>query len=129
MGAGAVLFPLPTHAAFEWFTGLTNSVTSVLNGVITLLLAVAVVVFFVGLIKLIGKAGQNPQMVAQARRTMGWGLVIIFVMATLWGIIYFARCTFGVESCAIIRGVDAPTPGLENDPFNNPNPFDRDGAA
>lgn len=68
----------------------------VLNRLIPLLIAAALVVFFWGLVQYVlsGKAkGAKDIMVA--------GLLALFVMTSVWGIIRLAQNTFGVNNSSI----------------------------
>ena len=75
-------------------TGLISFAGDILNRIIPVLIAFALVVFFWGLIQYIRthKGGKD---------TMVAGLVALFIMVSVWGIIRIAQNTLGVSNSAI----------------------------
>ena len=49
---------------------------------------IAVLVFFWGLVKFISKAGDETAH-EEGKRLMIWGILALFIMVSIWGIIYF----------------------------------------
>ena len=94
----AALFALPMVAFAQTPTNLTGLIAfagDILNRVIPVLIALALVIFFWGLVKYIssGKAaGGKDIMIA--------GLVGLFIMVSVWGIIRIAQNTLGVGNAA-----------------------------
>lgn len=85
--------------AFAQTTGgnLTNLLylaLNMVNLVIPLLIAVALVVFFWGLIKYIAGAGEGNE---EGRKIMIAGIVGLFVMVSIWGIIRVIGNTLGIQ--------------------------------
>ena len=67
-----------------------------LNGVIGLFITLAIVVFFWGLIKyLISLDHENAN---EGLKIMFWGVIAIFVMVSIWGIIRLLQSTLSVSS-------------------------------
>lgn len=96
----AVLFALPAVAFAQTPTnllGLINLVGTVLNALIPILIALALVVFFWGLVKYI--ISKKP---GEGRSIMIAGLVGLFVMVSVWGIIRLAQNTLGVNNSTAI---------------------------
>jgi hypothetical protein len=73
---------------------LINAVGYMVRLVIPILVALAVVVFFWGLVKYIWGQGKDT---ATGRSTMIAGLISIFVMVTLWGVITFFQSTLNIS--------------------------------
>ena len=71
-------------------------ISNLLNGVIGLFITLAIVVFFWGLIKYLWSMG--PDDAHQGIKIMFWGVVAIFVMVSIWGIIRLVQRSFGVTS-------------------------------
>lgn len=67
----------------------------ILNPLIVLLFAVALIVFFWGLVEFIFKAGSDEGR-ETGRRNMMWGIVGMFIMVAVYGIIKLILATFGV---------------------------------
>ncbi len=87
--------PLITFGAFEDIKTMAGELTETINILIIVLVAVAVVVFLYGLVQLLTKAGGDKDMVIRAKNTIGWGLALIFIMVSLWGIILLMQSLFG----------------------------------
>ena len=77
--------------------------SALLNALIGILITIAIVIFFWGLIKYMMTMGTEDA--HKAIHLMIWGIVSIFVMVSIWGIIQLLQRTFGVERTqAIIPG-------------------------
>ena len=66
-----------------------------LNALIGLFITLAIVVFFWGLIKYLWDMGEDK---AQGLQIMMYGVIAIFVMVSIWGIIRLLQNTFKVTS-------------------------------
>jgi FtsH-binding integral membrane protein len=94
----AVIYTLPLVAFAQTpnnLTGLISFAGDILNRIIPVLIALALVVFFWGLVMYIVK--KKP---GEARGVMIAGLLGLFVMVSVWGIIRLAQNTFGVGNAA-----------------------------
>lgn len=91
----AFLYALPFVAFAQSSSGnlapiknLVVSVGQILNMLVPVLIAAALVVFFWGLVMYIWSGGKNS---AQGRKVMLAGLVSLFVMVSVWGIVRLAQ--------------------------------------
>jgi len=75
---------------------LIKNVGEITNGLIILLIAVAVVVFFWGLVRFIISA-QDEEARKNGKQLMIWGLVALLIMVALWGIIQFFADALGLD--------------------------------
>ena len=66
-----------------------------LNGVIGLMVTLAIVIFFWGLIQYLVNVGEEK---SKGLQIMFYGVVAIFVMVSLWGIVRMFQITFGVTN-------------------------------
>lgn len=74
---------------------LAHSIAQIFNAGAILLLTATLVVYFYGVVANIYKRGQGEKN-TNLRETILWGVIIIFVMVSLWGIIqYFQTSLFG----------------------------------
>jgi len=98
------LFVLPaiTFAADAGFVtrlqpvrDLVKSIGDIVAMLIPILIAAALVMFFVGLIQYVLKAGGKGG--KQGRNYMMWGLVALFVMISVYGIIRLAQSALGIS--------------------------------
>jgi|SRR6185437_2085517 len=98
----AVLFALPFVAfaqALQPVKNLIVAIGQILNMLIPLLIASAIVVFFWGLVKYIWSGGSEEGR-EQGKHVMIAGLVALFVMVSVWGIVALAQGALGVQGNA-----------------------------
>ena len=74
---------------------IADNILIVLNVVITIVFVLAIVVFGWGVVKYITAAG-NPEKEKEARSFLWWGVVGIFVLASVFGLVQFIGKYFGV---------------------------------
>ena len=70
---------------------LIKAVGGLINPLITILVGVALLVFFWGLVRFIFRVGGDEKAVEEGKRIMIWGLIALFVMISVWGIIGFIQ--------------------------------------
>ena len=68
----------------------------ILNPLIILMMAVALIVFLYGAFEFL-KNADNEQGRDTGRKHMLWGLIGLVIMVSAWSIIYIATATFGLE--------------------------------
>ncbi len=84
-------FPMVSFAAFSDLGGAISYAGDILNRIIPVLIALALVIFFWGLIQYIRThKGGKDIMIA--------GLLGLFIMVSVWGIIRIAQNTLGVSN-------------------------------
>jgi TM2 domain-containing membrane protein YozV len=88
--SGLVLFlgSVPIVSNAQSIDTLLDTASGAVNKIIPILIGLALVVFFFGLVKFIAQAG-NTEAIADGRRLMLWGIVSLFIMVAIWGIIAF----------------------------------------
>jgi hypothetical protein len=97
VSAFALLSPQFAHAAlFEYFENLIAGVDYIVALVLPVLVTLAVLYFFWGLVKFIGKSGDDKA-IAEGRSQMVWGVVALFVMVSVWGIVALLATLFDVS--------------------------------
>ena len=92
---GALALPLVSFA--QQLGNLSNLVTSIggiVNQIIPILFALALLGFFYGLVMYIFGKEDNKE---QAKKTMIWGVVALFVMASVWGLVAWLGSAVGVD--------------------------------
>ena len=87
---------LPVLASAQVLGTTLAIISNLLNGVIGLFVTLAIVVFFWGLIKYLTNKGE--EMAKEGVNLMFWGIVAIFVMVSVWGIIRLLQNTFQVQN-------------------------------
>ncbi len=73
--------------------GTLVTVNRFLNGLIGIIITIAIIVFFWGLVRYLTNAGEEKH---NGLITMFYGLIAIFVMVSIWGIIHLLQATFGI---------------------------------
>jgi hypothetical protein len=77
-------------------TNLVNAIGNIVDLLIPIAFAVALLFFFWGLAKFILASG-NEEAKAQGKNIMIWGILALFVMAAIWGIINFIGTALGID--------------------------------
>jgi hypothetical protein len=92
----AVLLATPFVAFAQTnLQGLISQAGMLLNALIPLLMAAALVVFFWGLIQYIRSSGEGEH--STGRNIMIAGIVSLFVMVSVWGLVRFLQSTLGIN--------------------------------
>ena len=94
LAAGTLLMPALASAAT--LTDTLVFMSTFLNTVIGVFITLAIVVFFWGLIKYLWSMGTEDA--HEGLKIMFWGVIAIFVMVSIWGIIRLLQSTFKVTS-------------------------------
>ena len=69
--------------------------------VLPLLVTVAIVIFIIGIIKYISKADEAKER-EEGRNFMIYGIVALFVMVSIWGLVGIIQGTFGLGTNVLI---------------------------
>ncbi len=99
---------LPSFAAAATLLDTLALANTFLNAMIGLFITLAIVVFFWGLIKYLMNAGEEK---SEGLQIMFYGVIAIFVMVSIWGIIRLLQSTFKVTSTdpVIPKGIQINT--------------------
>lgn len=73
---------------------VVKALLDILKPVAPILIGLALVIFFYGLIKFIAASGKEES-IAQGRRLMTWGIIALFVIVSVWGLVGLLSNTFG----------------------------------
>ncbi len=86
-------------AAFEadYITGLVDAIQNILNLLLPLVITLAVLFFFWGLAIFVLNAGDEEAR-AKGRSIMIWGVVALFFIVTVWGLVALLQQVFGVDA-------------------------------
>lgn len=88
-----LLTPQVAFAAPETFEGLVRLVVDIINIIIPVLIAAAVAIFFWNTASVIFDASKG-QSNTDKRTAIIWGIAILFVMVSIWGILNLLANTF-----------------------------------
>ena len=81
--------------------GILQVFANLINLATPIVVALALLYFFWGLAKYILAAGDKEGEKAEGRAIMIWGILALFVMVSVWGIINVIRDTFNLNNSSI----------------------------
>lgn len=85
----AVIFPVLASAQLGQTEGILNQAKSIVTDIlIPLVFTLALLFFFYGVAKYIWSEGQGK---AEGKQIMIWGVVALFVMSSVWGLVSFIQ--------------------------------------
>lgn len=94
LGSFMALMPLLTFAAVN-FDSILGEVGNALKIILPILISLAVIFFIYSLLLYILKEGEEK---AKAKTQMIWGIVILFVMISVWGLVDILTETFNLDT-------------------------------
>ncbi len=84
--------------------GIVAWLVGIMNQLVYVIIGAALVAFLYGILKLSFIDGQKPEAREQARKFMFWGIVSLFVMMSVWGLVNIFKFTlFGPGDLIIPR--------------------------
>ena len=93
---GGVATVMPTFASAVTLKHTLGTISGVINAIIPIILALAVLAFFWGLMTYLF-SGDSGDKKSEGINKMVMGIVVIFVMVSIWGIIRVLQQTFKVD--------------------------------
>ncbi|MGM0482458.1 MAG: hypothetical protein ACQEP6_01155 [Patescibacteria group bacterium] len=107
-GGLAVLASTPSVVSAQEFGDvdtLLDTILSLLDTIILIILALALVFFLWGVAKFILNAG-DPEEQSKGKQVMFWGLIGLFVMTAVWGLVAFIQDQLGIQDDDSIEAPD-----------------------
>lgn len=92
-------------------TNLLNSISRLVDGALPVVVGLALLAFFWGLMKFIFAAGSEDNK-EDGKRIMIYGLIGMFVMVAVWGLVGFIADNVGVQTGGTVEGGIPSVPGL-----------------
>jgi hypothetical protein len=90
-----LLFPLPAFA--QSIEAIMDKVLGWLDILFPLLGSLAIVYFFFGIVRFLGRAGDDKSR-EEGKGIMVWGMIALFVMVALWGLVGYLQTTLGLDT-------------------------------
>lgn len=93
-----LLLALPLAASAQTLQPLANligAIARLVGALVPILITMALVAFFWGLVRYLFNSGKDGH--AEGKNLMIWGLVSLFVMVSVWGIVRLAQDALGVN--------------------------------
>ncbi len=79
------------------FSDLISKLVDIINIIVPVLISLAIVLFFFHTGKgIFGQAKDSGQAQTQLKETLFWGVIIIFVMVSIWGILNLIGSEFNL---------------------------------
>ena len=110
-----ILAALTFAPAFAFAAGEFDNVKTLVQGIgaivkvaLPVVVGLALLAFFWGLVKFIFAQG-NEEAKADAKKIMLWGLVALFVMVSVWGLIQFMVTSLGITPSSSFTIPTVPT--------------------
>jgi len=106
--AASALALAPALASAQELGGLDTLLANIgelITTALPIVVALALLAFFWGLVRYIFAAG-NEEAKAEGKRIMLWGIIALFVMVSVWGLVIFVGELFGIDQG---EGIDVPT--------------------
>jgi len=94
----------PLFALATTFQDVINTTKGVVTALVPLLMAIVVVIFIIGVIKYITAGGDEAKR-TEGRNYMIYGVVGLFVIVAVWGLVNLLRSTLNLDTTV-------PTPNL-----------------
>jgi len=89
---------------------ILTTIKGILDAIIPIIFVIALIIFLWGLAMWLLSAGDDAAR-AQARNIMIYGVIVLFVMISVWGLVRVLTSTFGLDTTNLqsgeIPGVDA----------------------
>ncbi|MFW0870879.1 MAG: hypothetical protein ACKKL4_00225 [Patescibacteria group bacterium] len=90
-----ILLTLPTLAFAQTFKSLVDDLVFIINASIGIIVALSVAVFFYGMAMYVFRMGSgSTEGHTGGYNLMMWGILIFFVMASVWGIVNLVAGSF-----------------------------------
>jgi len=98
--AGLSMFPMVAFAALENVQDIVDGLADIVDALVPIVFVLAFVYFFYGVAKYVTSAGDEEAQ-KSARGIMMYGVIGIFVIASIWGIVFFLQTALGVGGGAV----------------------------
>lgn len=105
MFAAGFIVPSLAYAAPQTFAQLVGALIAIINPLAALLVACAVLFFFVNVIQYIASGGGESR--SKYRENLTWSVIALFVLVSVWGL---ARLTSNIFLGAASGGQQTQTP-------------------
>ena len=94
--------PMVALAQLDQTEGYMDTILGLLDLLVLIILALALVFFLWGVAKFILNAG-DPAEQSKGKSIMFWGLIALFVMTAVWGLVAFIQDELGIGDADVER--------------------------
>ena len=92
-------------ADLTFFDGLVTSLSAVITALIPVIIALGILLFIWGLVKFIMASG-DEEAAAEGKRLMIWGVIALFVIVTVWGLVALLNQLTGIDQDTGFDAID-----------------------
>ncbi len=103
---GLVSVVAPTIVLAADLGDTIDTISGLIASLIPLVIGIAVVVFIWGILKYVVAKDEDSQ--KEARSVMIYGIIVLFVMVAVWGLVDLLANTLGVDADGSTGGIRAP---------------------
>lgn len=96
-----------------WLNSLITEIGAIMPRILAVLIGLAVVLFIWGLIKFIAQSG-DENAVAEGKMIMFWGVIAIFVIVSVWGLVALLQQIVGTNNTTPTPPQTTYNEGYEN---------------
>lgn len=96
----ALIVPIAAHA--QWLTSFGVGMLSIFRYLVPTLIGIALIVFMWGLIIFMTHGG-DERAHEEGRQRIVWGIIILFVVVSVWGIVNLLQRIVGVRGEGYVR--------------------------
>jgi len=94
LGLALYFAPFIAFGYEKTFKGLVYAFVDILGMVVPVIFALSMIVFMWGIFKYIFLSGGDEKQIAESRNIIFYGVIGIFVMVSVWGLVNFVTRTF-----------------------------------
>lgn len=91
-----IMYAQDAEVDFGWFESLIGGLGDLINFTIPVLIAMALLLFIWGLIKFVFAGGDDDSR-NEGKKLMIWGVITLFVIVSVWGIVALLNQITGVD--------------------------------
>lgn len=100
------LVAFPAVASAQTLITMLQKVSELIQNTVPVLIGLAVLVFIFGILKYV--VARDPESQKEARGVILWGIIILFVMTSVWGLVNLLGDTLGLRSTGAVQGPAVP---------------------
>ncbi|KKR37266.1 MAG: hypothetical protein UT97_C0012G0006 [Parcubacteria group bacterium GW2011_GWC2_40_31] len=91
-----MMFPFAAGAVGDVYE-LVDTVNAILSSIVPIIIAIAVIIFLIGVLKYV-RAGEDEEERKKAKGLMIFGVIALFVMVSVWGLVNIIRGTLTLDT-------------------------------
>ncbi len=96
--SATLVYPLCLETSMNGLESLIGATGDFISQAILVFAGAGLLVFLYGLVKFIFRLGGSEAKVEEGKNMMIWGLVALFVMVSVWGLVRFFQESLGITN-------------------------------